>query len=179
MGIDQYVDGVNVPEAERIPEDLREPMKKVLRDYLLFSAVELRNLVRTEAGLESISFSSREEAENQARWFDLSLRALSDLSVYPAPVMLQIKNFEHIQASVLQATRSPGKSSVYLGSLFLIIGVFTMFYIRDRRIWMWIKPGETENSSKIMSAMTSQKRTLDFNREFERFRHDFSDLAKK
>lgn len=179
MGIDQYVDGVNVPEAERMPENLREPMKKILRDYLLFSAVELRNLVRTEAGLAPISLSNREEAEKQARWFDLSLRALSDLSAYPAPVMLQLKTFEHIQASVLQATRSPGKSSVYLGSLFLIIGVFAMFYIRDRRIWMWIKPGDTANSSKIMSAMTSQKRTLDFNREFERFRQDFSDLAKK
>ncbi len=179
MGIDQYVDGVNVPEAERIPENLREPMKKILRDYLLFSAVELRNLVRIEAGMAPISLGNREEAEKQARWFDLSLRALSDLSAYPAPVMLQIKTFEHIQASVLQATRSPGKSSVYLGSLFLIIGVFSMFYIRDRRIWMWIKPGDTENSSKIMSAMTSQKRTLDFNREFKRFRQDFSDLTKK
>lgn len=179
MGIDQYVDGTDVPEAERVPENLREPMKKILRDYLLFSAVELRNLVRIEAGLAPVSLNSREEAEKQARWFDVSLRALSDLSAYPAPVMLQLKTFEHIQASVLQATRSPGKSSVYLGSLFLIIGVFAMFYIRDRRIWMWIKPGDTANSSKIMSAMTSQKRTLDFNREFERFRQDFSDLAKK
>ncbi|NLY65761.1 MAG: cytochrome c biogenesis protein ResB [Alcaligenaceae bacterium] len=178
-GIDQYVDGESVPEAERIPENLREPMKRILREYLLFSAIELRNLVRAENGLPAVEFSEQEDAEKQARWFDLSLRAMSDFNTYPAPVMLQLKTFEHIQASVLQATRSPGKWIVYLGSLFLMIGVFAMFYIKDRRIWMWIKPGTDANSSKIMSAMTSQKRTLDFNREFERFRQDFSGLAKK
>ena len=47
-----------------------------------------------------------------------------------------------------------------------MLGVFAMFYIRDRRIWIWVKP--QDGGSGILAAMTSQKRTLDFNQEFER-----------
>ena len=62
---------------------------------------------------------------------------------------------------------------MYLGSLFLIIGVFAMFYIRDRRIWVWIRPADNEGS-QVLAAMTSQRRNLDFNQEFQRFRQAFS-----
>ena len=64
-------------------------------------------------------------------------------------------------------SRTPGKRAVYLGSLLLVLGVFAMFYIRDRRIWIWVKP---QDGGGILAAMTSQKRTLDFNQEFERFK---------
>ncbi|KAG0751514.1 hypothetical protein G6F24_014257 [Rhizopus arrhizus] len=43
-----------------------------------------------------------------------------------------------------------------LGSLLLVLGVFSMFYIRDRRVWIWGKPHE--GGSSVMAAMTSQKR---------------------
>ena len=172
IGIDKYVEGDGVPEKDRVPAELREPMKKILREYLLFSAIELRNLVREQAGQAPIVFGGP-DAEAQARWFDQSLRAVSDLTNYPAPMYFQLKTFQHIQATVLQATRSPGKLLVYGGSILLILGVFSMFYIRDRRIWIWVKPGEGDQDSRMMAAMTSQKRTLDFNREFERFRHHF------
>ncbi len=171
-GIDKYVEGEGVPEQDRVPAELREPMKKILREYLLFSAIELRNLSREQAGLAPIAFGGP-DSESQARWFDLALRAVSDLTNYPAPMFFQLKTFQHIQATVLQATRSPGKLLVYGGSVLLILGVFSMFYIRDRRIWIWVKPGEGDQDSHMMAAMTSQKRTLDFNREFERFRHHF------
>lgn len=176
-GIDNYVDGQGVPEKDRVPADLREPMKKILREYLLFSAIELRNLSREQAGLAPIVFGGP-GSEAQARWFDQALRAVSDLANYPAPMFFQLKTFQHIQASVLQATRSPGKLLVYGGSVLLILGVFSMFYIRDRRIWIWVKPGQDDQDSRMMAAMTSQKRTLDFNREFERFRHHFTGNPK-
>ena len=69
---------------------------------------------------------------------------------------------------MFQVSRTPGKRAVYLGSLLLVLGVFAMFYIRDRRIWIWVKP--QDGGSGILAAMTSQKRTLDFNQEFERFK---------
>jgi cytochrome c biogenesis protein len=43
-----------------------------------------------------------------------------------------------------------------------------MFYIRDRRIWVWIKP--KGRGSDLLAAMTSQRRTLDFQHEFDRFK---------
>jgi len=101
--------------------------------------------------------------------------ALANLPDYPAPVFLTLKGFEQVEASVFQVARSPGKNTVYLGSLFLIIGVFSMFYIRDRRVWVWIKPHA--DGSELLAAMTSQRRTLDFNHEFERFKEAFNRLS--
>jgi cytochrome c biogenesis protein len=46
-----------------------------------------------------------------------------------------------VKASVLQVTRSPGKKVVYLGCLLLVLGIFSMFYIRERRIWVWVRAG--------------------------------------
>jgi len=57
----------------------------------------------------------------------------------------------------------------------LVIGVFSMFYIRDRRVWVWIRP--TAQGSEMLAAMTSQRRTLDFNHEFERFKDAFKRLS--
>ncbi len=177
-GIDKYVDGEGVPEKDRVPQELREPMKKILREYLLFSAIELRNLVREQQGQAPIAFENP-DMQKEARWFDQALRAVSDFSNYPAPMFFELKTFQHIQASVLQATRSPGKLLVYGGSVLLMLGVFAMFYIRDRRIWIWVKPGQQgDQDSRMMAAMTSQKRTMDFNREFERFRRHFTGTDK-
>lgn len=176
-GLDDYVDGIGVPEADRVPENIREPMKGILRDYLIFSAIDLRNFAREQIGLPELNYVGQVDAEKQAQWFDTAIRALSDLSFYPAPVVMQLRSFEHIQASVLQATRSPGKFMVYLGCLFLIIGVFQMFYVRERRLWLWVTPDV--QGSEIKAAMTSQKRTLDFQREFEEFKQDFSELERK
>src|SRR3546814_11107009 len=80
------------------------------------------------------------QGEASDRWVQMSLLALANLPDYPAPVFMTLKGFDHIEASVFQVARSPGKNTVYLGCLFLVIGVFSMFYIRDRRIWIWIKP---------------------------------------
>jgi cytochrome c biogenesis protein len=82
-----------------------------------------------------------------------------------------------VQASVFQVSRTPGKHIVYLGCLFLVLGVFTMFYVRDRRIWVWLRPAEHSNGTRVLAAMTSQKRTLDFNREFDRFKAALNKLS--
>jgi len=89
--------------------------------------------------------------------------------------MLTLDSFEQVQASVFQVARSPGMYIVYLGCLFLIIGVFSMFYIRDRRVWVWIRPHN--QGSSVMAAMTSQRRNLDFNLEFDRLKAAFNRLS--
>lgn len=175
-GLDDYVDGVGVPEAERVPTHIREPMKGILRDYLIFSAIDLRNFVREQLGLPVLTYNGQADAEKQAKWFDAAVRAISDMSFYPAPVVLQLRSFEHIQATVLQATRSPGKLVVYLGCLFLILGVFQMFYVRERRLWLWVNTDS--DGSTIKAAMTSPKRTLEFQKEFEQFTQDFNELKR-
>jgi cytochrome c biogenesis protein len=50
--------------------------------------------------------------------------------------------FKQIQASGLQMTKAPGKDIVYFGSVMLILGIFVMFYIRQRRIYINLDKGE-------------------------------------
>ena len=70
-----------------------------------------------------------------------------------------------MKASVLQLTRSPGKGIVYFGCLLLVAGVFAMFYIRERRMWVWVR--ESADGAHALMAMSTQRKTLDFEREFE------------
>lgn len=161
----------NVPPAEQ-----QRAADIVIR--LLGSGVhELRGVARERAGLPVLG-TSASQVELDANWSRLAVAALSDLALYPAPLMLTLKSFNHVQASVFQVSRTPGKWIVYLGCLFLVLGVFTMFYVRDRRIWVWLRPAEGTSGTRVLAAMTSQKRTLDFNREFDRFKAALNKLSQ-
>jgi cytochrome c biogenesis protein len=98
-----------------------------------------------------------------------SIAALSDSFYYGAPIFLQLDSFTQVQASVFQLTRAPGKTLVYVGSLLLVVGVFSMFYVRDRRLWFWIKSSE-DGGADVLMAMSTARRTLDFESEFARTR---------
>ncbi len=105
--------------------------------------------------------------EKHQRFLQLAANALSDAFFYKAPIYLQLNEFEEVKASVLQVTRSPGKTVVYLGCLLLILGVFSMFYIRERRLWIWVREMDANTGTKILMAMSSQRKTLDFEKEFD------------
>jgi len=145
------------------PAELERAADVVVR-LLGASVAELRTLERQQAQLPPVA-----QDEASAQWSRLSVAALSDLSVYPAPAFFSLSDFKQLQASVFQVSRTPGKTIVYIGCLLLILGVFSMFYIRDRRVWAWVRPSG-DGGSDVLAAMTSQRRTLDFNQEFERLR---------
>jgi cytochrome c biogenesis protein len=69
---------------------------------------------------------------------------------------------------VFQVARAPGKTLVYLGAVLLIVGVFAMLYIRERRLWIWLSP--TGSGTKITTAMSTTRRTLDADAEFEQLK---------
>ncbi|MFC5459579.1 cytochrome c biogenesis protein ResB [Massilia niabensis] len=100
----------------------------------------------------------------QARFLQLATNALSDSFFYGAPVYLQLEEFNEVKASVLQVTRSPGKKIVYLGCTLLVAGIFAMFYIRERRLWVWVR--QNDNGAHALMAMSTQRKTLDFEKEF-------------
>jgi cytochrome c biogenesis protein len=129
------------------------------------SLAELRSVAREQIKLAPIA-----PGTDEGNWMQLSVAALSDLFLYPAPVLLSLADFQHVQASVFQVSRTPGKNSVYIGCLMLIMGVFAMFYIRERRVWIWVKPEDQGVHASM--AMSSARRTLDFEREFARLRDD-------
>ena len=100
--------------------------------------------------------------EARAAFLRDSIAALSDSLFYGAPVYLQLTAYDERQATVLQATRSPGKPLVYLGSLLLVLGVFAMLYIRERRLFVLLKQDE------VLVAMSSNRKAIDVDETFQR-----------
>ncbi|MBB5605872.1 MULTISPECIES: cytochrome c biogenesis protein ResB [unclassified Janthinobacterium] len=151
---------------EKIPPGEQEKAADIFMKILNGSLWDLWQVARVKDGLKSV-----EADEAHGRFLQLATNALSDSFFYGAPVYLQLEDFTEIKASVLQVTRSPGKSVVYLGCLFLVIGVFSMFYIRERRLWVWIRDvagdDEGKGGSAALMAMSTQRKTLDFEKEFE------------
>ncbi len=147
-----------VPEAER--ERAGEVLLRILNGTLF----ELSAVAREAQGKQPLI-----EGEATGRFMTQAVLALSDAGLYPAPVAFQLEDFTHVQASVFQVARAPGKNVVYLGCLLLILGIFAMLYIRDRRLWVWLAPDDA--GAKAMMALSTNRKTLDADREFEHLRH--------
>jgi cytochrome c biogenesis protein len=153
-----------------VPEADRPRIAEVLLRILNGSLFELANLTRENAGLKPLMPDEKTQA-----FMTQGVLSLSDSFFYPAPVILELADFKQVQASVFQVTRAPGKTLVYLGAVLLIVGVFAMLYIRERRLWVWIAPaanGDAEHAAgtKIVVAMSTTRRTLDADAEFERLK---------
>ena len=148
----------SVPEAERVR------ISEVLLRILNGSLFELLNLARADAGLAALPIDARTDA-----FMSAAVLSLSDSFFYPAPVLLMLSDFKQVQASVFQVTRAPGQTLVYLGSVLLIVGVFAMLYIRERRLWVWLAP-EGGNRTRLTMALSSTRHTLAADAEFEQLR---------
>jgi cytochrome c biogenesis protein len=149
-----------VPEAERMR------VSGVLVRILNGALFELANLAREQAGLAPLKPDAASE-----RFMALAVTSLSDSFFYPAPVLFQLTDFTQVQASVFQVARAPGKTLVYAGAVLLIVGVFMMLYVRDRRLWVWLQPLPDDAArTRLTTALSSTRRTLDGDAEFERLR---------
>jgi cytochrome c biogenesis protein len=151
VGVSQFL--------EKIPAAEQEKAANIFMKMLNGALWELWQAANARAGLPPV-----EPTESHGRYLQLATNALSDSVFYGAPVYLQLEEFTEVKASVLQLTRSPGKSIVYLGCLLLVAGVFAMFYIRERRMWVWVR--DTDEGAHALMAMSTQRKTLDFEREF-------------
>jgi cytochrome c biogenesis protein len=145
----------SVPEAERAR------ISDVLLRILNGSLFELANLARERAGEKPLAPDEKTQA-----FMTQAVLSLSDSFVYPAPVLLQLSDFKQVQASVFQVARTPGKVLVYVGALMLIVGVFAMLFIRERRLWIWLEPAGAPGATRITTALSIMRRTLDADAEF-------------
>ena len=157
VGVAKFLEKIPAAEQERAADLFMKMLNGVMW--------ELWQAARARAGQPPVVGD-----QSHGRFLQLSMNALSDNVFYGAPVYLQLDDFTEVKASVLQVTRSPGKKVVYLGCVLLILGVFSMFYVRERRLWVWLT--DTEEGSHALMAMSSQRKTLDFE-------HEYKDLAAK
>ncbi|HEU4373693.1 MAG TPA: cytochrome c biogenesis protein ResB [Telluria sp.] len=157
--VSDFIGALKVPEAEQVKA--ANMFLKMLNGTLW----ELWQAARERAGLAPAT-----PDDNHARFLQMSINALSDSFFYGAPVYLQLDEFVEVKASVLQVSKSPGKKVVYLGCVFLVLGVFSMFYIRERRLWVWVS--DAPGGARALMAMSTQRKTLDFE-------HEFNDMKAK
>ncbi len=168
----------NVPEAER--NRAGEVLVRILNGVLF----ELTAMTREQAGLKPLPQDEKTQA-----FMSQMVLSLSDAPHYPAPMAFELKDFKQVQASVFQVARAPGKTIVYLGCAFLILGVFAMLYIRERRVWVWLAPqkpapansnddgagcaqdghsvSESAGKSQATLALSTNRKTMDGDKEFE------------
>ena len=152
----------------KLPENQQEKAADLFMKILNGSLWELWQIALEKEGLPLMTAD-----EKNGRFLQLATNAMADAFFYEAPIMLQLQGFEQVKASVFQVTRSPGKNVVYLGCLFLVLGVFAMLYVRERRLWVWIR-SDAENGSHALMAMSTQRRSLDFDKEFEQLKGDLT-----
>jgi len=143
-----------VPPAER--EKAGEVLVRILNGVMF----EMAQLTREQAKLPPLPPNEKTQA-----FMSQAVVALSDANFYPAPFALTLKEFTQVQASIFQLARAPGKWVVYIGCLFLIIGIFAMLYVRERRVWVWITP--EGDASKAQMALSTNRKTMDGDKEFE------------
>lgn len=162
-GYNQVAESIekNVPEAER------EVAARTYIKMINMAALEAYNM-GLEANKKPLLVNNK---DTQALIGD-SLNAFSDMFFYGTPYYFQLANFEHKQASGLQLTKSPGQKWVYLGSVLLVIGIFAMMYIRERRIWLLLKPA----TQQVHFAMSSNRKNLDFEQEFNMYREQLKNV---
>ena len=150
----------NVPAAEQARAG--EVLVRILNGVLF----ELAQLAQEKVGLKPLPADESSQA-----FMTQAVLALSDLPVYPAPMAFALTDFTQVQASVFQVARAPGKNIVYLGCALLIVGVFAMLYVRERRIWVWLAPvvGSPLSTTATMALSTNRK-TMDGDKEFDQLR---------
>ena len=152
---------------KNVPEKEREAVARTYIKMISVAAYEAYNMSLAENKKPLLASS----AETESLLRD-SLNAFSDMFFYGTPYYLQLEQFEHKEASGLQLTKSPGQKWVYLGSVLLVLGIFAMMYIRERRIWLSLKP----NVGQVHFAMASNRKNLDFEKEFNLYREQLRSL---
>ncbi|HEY4375497.1 MAG TPA: cytochrome c biogenesis protein ResB [Burkholderiales bacterium] len=148
----------SVPAAER------ERAADMFLSLLNGATFQVWQVAREKAGLPVLPANA-----GNGRFVQDSLNAISDSFFYGAPIYFHLNAFDEVQASVFQLTRSPGRNIVYIGALMLVAGVFSMLFIRERRLWLLVKDEDHENARGLI-ALSSQRRSLGLDDEFERHR---------
>jgi len=144
-----------LPETER--DSLAPAYLAMLREML--GRVYLQGLSEDENSIVS---------EAELLFLQDAIDAIGSLPRYGSPVYLALTDFTHVESTGLQIARSPGKNTVYLGCAFLVIGVFLLFYLPQRRFWIWLS--QEEGQTRLDLAGMTNRNPREFDTAFELIR---------
>lgn len=148
LGLDEFI-------RTKIPEVQRDSMGQLFGQILAATAASVLDVALADAHA-----APWDNTEAKGRFVLDSLQALTTLKKFHAPVLLQLTDFKQVKSSGLQMSRSPGQNLVYLGSLLLVLGIICMFYIREKRAWVWLADGT------MRFAMGANRHARDLDSEF-------------
>tara|TARA_R110002050_G_scaffold9504_1_gene32991 strand:+ start:127245 stop:129254 length:2010 start_codon:yes stop_codon:yes gene_type:complete len=151
-----------LPEAERAT--LGPAYLSMLREILARVYVDGLNLAEQQA-----------PSESQLLFLQDAVDAIGSLPRYGSPIYFMLTDYEHVEASGLQIARAPGKSTVYVGCAMLILGVFLLFYLPQRRFWALVK--ENGSQTDILLAGMSNRNPREFDGYFEQISNELKQNA--
>ncbi len=159
--LDQGLDDISV----RVQEIAADGEQGAMLDAYL----RMLQLVVASAYGQLIDESPHKAVEDEAMWLEKAFLALNGVAEYGSPFYVQLRGFTHIQATGLQIAKAPGTYLVYLGSFLLCLGVFMMFYVHQRRLWVLVTPQEHEGqmSYRVRCAGSDVRRSKAFEQEFQ------------
>lgn len=168
--IDLFAQGGNALERwlAQAPEAQRPTIVKFTVEQLEGTLWQLMQAARAQEKLTPLL-----QNERNTQFMRIATERLSQTEAYGAPFFVQLTGFKHVQASVLQMTRSPGQFWVYLGSLMLVLGTFAMTFIRERRVWLHVLP--QTDGHRLVLAMSNHRRTIDDQSAWNNLRNSFTE----
>lgn len=164
--VDGGIDAVVAQMEKTVPQEKRD---EALSSYIKIIQSILGSFYVELLRQEGVDISAG-ISEADAVYFDDAVTAISLLGPYGSPMYIKLQDFRQIEASGLQITRAPGQNIVYLGCVMLMLGVFFMFYLHHRRLWLLIMP--SEDGSSVLLAAAGHRERSDFDREFSFLQHD-------
>ena len=146
--IAQNID-TNIPASEK---------EKAVQTYLKIIDIASKELYKNQFNL-----SDKELDQSRIAFIQDALNAYSDMFFYGSPYYFELTNYEQKEASGLQLSKSPGQFWVYLGSLSLVLGIFSMIYLRERKLWLLIKA-----KGGAILALSSNRKNPDFEIDYKK-----------
>lgn len=163
-------DGITEDINKRFPEDQRKNVNEAFAKVL--------NAALRAVYLETLKAKGNSNpTEKDWVFYDDSLSAMANLPLYGSPWYVQLTGFKQIQASGLQMSRAPGQNVVYFGSVMLTLGVFLMFYMAQRRIWIWLKPQPNSDNVEMVLAGTTNRQQPEFEKFMRTLRQAFESTS--
>ena len=139
----------NIPDSEK---------QKAVQTYL-----KIIDIASSEIYKDRFNLADKELNQSRILFIQDALNAYSDIFFYGVPYYFELTSYEQKEASGLQLTKSPGQFWVYLGSLSLVLGIFSMIYLHERKLWLLIKA-----KGGVILALSSNRKNIDFENDYRK-----------
>ena len=147
----------NIPDSEK---------QKAVQTYL-----KIIDIASSEIYKDQFNLKDKELNQSRILFIQDALNAYSDMFFYGVPYYFELISYEQKEASGLQLTKSPGQFWVYLGSLSLVLGIFSMIYLRERKLWLLIKA-----KGGVILALSSNRKNIDFENDYRKLTQEIKKI---